>query len=478
MSQTPQPIFKDKLKNLSWIKIYSREYGVQYSEMAILCLGPKADFHVPSPSVNQIIIPEDNNTAFYIDGTSWKKLVESLNEEYTTHLNKLEKYEETFIKDGTKYLEVSKKTSKLNLPKASNDDLLNLYLDYQDKLFRYSIFAWTAFILNDYVAQRATSILDKYLKTHNIEDKKEEILETLFQPTKYAAILKLQHTIEEQKGNLSKGKFEKLYEEYKWLSCLDLHNEPWSKNQFREAVNAFKKHSLKGKKPFTHYATKLNITDKDLQYLLMAQRFVYIKDARDDFRRKGVYYALPFFAEIAKRMVLSTRDISYATSTEIINFLKSRTTVSQYSITARKIGFVMYLDLKNNIVCLQGESIRKALVEFGLANQATGIQQIKGTVASQGKASGLVAIVNGINDLSKVKEGFILVAVTTHPDYTIAMRKAAAIITNEGGITSHAAIVSRELGIPCIVGTQNATKLLKDGDKVEVDTIKGIVRRL
>ena len=56
------------------------------------------------------------------------------------------------------------------------------------------------------------------------------------------------------------------------------------------------------------------------------------------------------------------------------------------------------------------------------------------------------------------------------------MRKAAAIITDEGGITSHAAIVSREYGIPCIVGTENATKVLKDGDRVEVDAIKGLVK--
>ncbi len=477
MNRIPQPIFKDKLDDLSWIKIYSREYGVQYSEMAILCLSPKASFHVPTPSVNQIIIPEDNNTAFYIDNASWKKLVASLNE-YTTHRHKLEKYEETFIKDGTNYLEASKKTSKVNLPKASNSDLLALYLGYQDKLFRYSLFAWTAFILNDYVAQRATSIVEKYLKKHDMEDRKEKVLESLFQPTKYAAILKLQHTIEEHEVKLSQDEFIKLYKEYKWLSCLDLHNEPWTQEQFKEAVDAFQKQSPKDTKPFSHYATKLSISDEDLQYLLMAQRFVYIKDARDDFRRQGVYHALPFFAEIAKRMGLGTKDISYATSGEIINFLKNATPISHHAITERKRGFVMYLGAKSSIVCLQGEVIHKALDDFGLTSQAASVQQIQGSVASQGSASGVVVIVNGVNDLYKVKDGSILVAVTTHPDYTIAMRKAAAIITNEGGITSHAAIVSREFGIPCIVGTQNATKLLKDGDKVEVDAIKGIVKRL
>ena len=66
----------------------------------------------------------------------------------------------------------------------------------------------------------------------------------------------------------------------------------------------------------------------------------------------------------------------------------------------------------------------------------------------------------------------------TSPEFISAMRNAAAIITDEGGITCHAAIVSRELEIPCLIGTKNATKILKDGDMVEVDTFKGIVRKL
>jgi len=58
------------------------------------------------------------------------------------------------------------------------------------------------------------------------------------------------------------------------------------------------------------------------------------------------------------------------------------------------------------------------------------------------------------------------------------MQRAVAIVTDEGGVTSHAAIVSRELGLPCIVGTEHATKVLKDGDLVEVDAISGFVRKI
>lgn len=64
----------------------------------------------------------------------------------------------------------------------------------------------------------------------------------------------------------------------------------------------------------------------------------------------------------------------------------------------------------------------------------------------------------------------------TSPDYILAMRLASGIITDVGGLMSHAAIVSRELGIPCIVGTKIATKVLKDGDEVEVDADNGVVK--
>lgn len=66
----------------------------------------------------------------------------------------------------------------------------------------------------------------------------------------------------------------------------------------------------------------------------------------------------------------------------------------------------------------------------------------------------------------------------TNPDYTILMNKACAIVTDEGGVTCHAAIVSRELGIPCIVGTKNATQILHNGDLIKVDAVQGIITRV
>ena len=100
---------------------------------------------------------------------------------------------------------------------------------------------------------------------------------------------------------------------------------------------------------------------------------------------------------------------------------------------------------------------------------------LTGAAASPGIGTGVVKILKSPKEISKVKVGDVLVAPMTSPDYVPAMKKAAAIITDEGGQTSHAAIVSRELGIPCVVGTREATTTLKDGIVVTVDGANGLV---
>lgn len=103
---------------------------------------------------------------------------------------------------------------------------------------------------------------------------------------------------------------------------------------------------------------------------------------------------------------------------------------------------------------------------------------IYGTPASQGKVVGKIKNVRSINESHLFAEGEILVASHTTPDYLPVMRKASAILTERGGITSHAAIVSRELKIPCIVGIKGILNNFKDGDLVEVDAERGIIKKL
>lgn len=105
-------------------------------------------------------------------------------------------------------------------------------------------------------------------------------------------------------------------------------------------------------------------------------------------------------------------------------------------------------------------------------------QVINGIIASKGLVSGKVRIITDPKQVDEFLEGEVLVSEFTNPSYVKAMVKAVAIVTNFGGVNCHAAIIAREFGLPCIVGTKNATKILKDGDLIEVDANLGIVKIL
>jgi len=106
------------------------------------------------------------------------------------------------------------------------------------------------------------------------------------------------------------------------------------------------------------------------------------------------------------------------------------------------------------------------------------INEFKGVVAFKGIVKGRVKVIWRKNQGNKINNGDILVAPMTTPSLLGAIKKAAAVVTDEGGITCHAAIVARELKKPCIIGTKIATQVLKDGDRVEVDADKGVVRKI
>ena len=108
-------------------------------------------------------------------------------------------------------------------------------------------------------------------------------------------------------------------------------------------------------------------------------------------------------------------------------------------------------------------------------NDESGKILLKGETASSGVYTGPVKIVREPSELNKVQKGDVLVTAMTTPDMVPAMQRAGAIVTNEGGMTCHAAIVSREMGTPCIVGTEHATDLLKDGEVITVHATRGIV---
>lgn len=115
-------------------------------------------------------------------------------------------------------------------------------------------------------------------------------------------------------------------------------------------------------------------------------------------------------------------------------------------------------------------------IEFKVINKE--VKEVKGQTAYPGKVSGTVKRLSRREDMRYFKEGQIIVASTTTPDFLPAMKIAGAIISEHGGIICHAAITSRELKIPCVVGVTGATQILKDGMEVEVDAGEGIIKIL
>lgn len=104
------------------------------------------------------------------------------------------------------------------------------------------------------------------------------------------------------------------------------------------------------------------------------------------------------------------------------------------------------------------------------------VKELTGQTACPGIVTGIARVLQRVDECSKVKQGEILVAPMVNPNYSIAMEKAAAFVTDEGGVTCHAVIVSREMNKPCIVGTKIATKIIKDGDEIEVNATTGVVK--
>ena len=189
----------------------------------------------------------------------------------------------------------------------------------------------------------------------------------------------------------------------------------------------------------------------------------------------NIHVSSLILADVARRVKYDPELMRNAVASEVPKILTTKTptqrdlrarTNSAYIVTPEGFFFADRADVKH---------IRDAMFSQQSYDE---VQDIRGLSACLGRAVGTVKVVGSVKEIAKVQTGDILVAVMTRPDYISAMKKAAAIVTDEGGITSHAAIVSRELGIPCLIGTKIATKVFKDGDLVEVNSNHGWVRKV
>ena len=219
---------------------------------------------------------------------------------------------------------------------------------------------------------------------------------------------------------------------------------------------------------------------KDVEKIAQRLSFcVWWQDARKAFIFQANHVIDLFLREAARRHVLDFHDLHYYVADEIRSLLQSGKKVSGKEIVRRKENFLMlYRADQKGVQYVSGTQAQRFMQPYLKKNHDSSAKEFKGIVVNRGKVCGTARIIHSPQEISKMKKGDILVAAMTSPDYILALKKAAAVVTDEGGMTCHAAIVSRELGIPGIVGTRFATQLLKDGMMVEVDAYNGIVKIL
>lgn len=223
--------------------------------------------------------------------------------------------------------------------------------------------------------------------------------------------------------------------------------------------------------------TELNLPSKHKHLFDVFAEFMYTKWYRRNAQIMALYHFEPLLLEIGQRLGLTLQHVRTLLWPEVKAGLLEKKYIIPEEIDSRFSYYAYYVEKGREAIFLgnRAEALEKKAKTLDVDQN---LQELFGQTACLGKAVGTVRIVLGPKDLSKMKKGDVLVAIATDPDVVPGMKIASAIVTEQGGVTSHAAIVSRELGVPCVIGTKIATKWLKNGDRVEVDATKGIVRKL
>lgn len=268
-----------------------------------------------------------------------------------------------------------------------------------------------------------------------------------------------------------------IFDENKFLQFIQdyLNNKVNPNKKIKEIAKRKKDLKILKKK----YVRNLKPDKFNLMIIKLAGKLVWAKPRRKDYQSKSYYHIEKLLLEIAKRLSVSINEVRSAPF-DILKMGLSGKKIDLKIINSIYVCHCCLPKTNGDVEIIYGKkaerfylsNIKKNVVESKEADKSG----LKGNCACVGSAKGVVRIINTPSDMAKMEKGDILVSTATTPSIVSAMKKAAAIITDEGGLTCHAAIVSRELNIPCVVGVKIATSVLKDGDMVEVNADKGIVK--
>jgi phosphoenolpyruvate synthase/pyruvate phosphate dikinase len=302
-------------------------------------------------------------------------------------------------------------------------------------------------------------------------------------------VKKIEDSLDKVNKKLKK-KILKHFNKWRWVPYtymgpayyLDYYLEIWSgiirqKIDINKELRRLEVEPKKIKNIKQQFKSELKISAVDMHLINIATDIIYLKAYRKDCWFYGCFVAENLYKEIGRRLGLSLNQVWMMAWWEVAPAL-TKGKFNQEILNERvKFSVLRQVGEKGEIYI--GKKARDFLKSLTLEKiKIVFVDKLSGTAAYVGKAKGRVKIINLPEEMNKMEKGNIMVSHTTFPSLVPAMKKAAAIVTDDGGITCHAAIVARELKTPCVVGTKIATQVLKDGDLVEVDANNGVVKIL
>lgn len=412
---------------------------------------------------------------------------EDLDKLYPALWNTIESGEiHAFLEDyhecGLELLSFCRVVKHMNVKEASNKALFSIFNQWVQQYTRFIGFIYNG---NFTINASTEHLLEKLGKTE--EDEEFRLLTEPEQTTdiskRQKRIVNLLNKVEERENPFAKvlelprpikNELVAIHEAYRYLGSIFLttNTYPYLEDfieELHQSDPALLKKDEDLKKRKQEIIHQKGLDEKTISWCSTHAELGYWRTELLSYVQKAEYDSVGLFEEIAKRLELSFKHLVHLTDEEIQKGLITGTApLPKEAIEERFENF--FVELKNGQVTLTAPEKKE--------QQAKNATKVKGMCASPGQTRGKVTILRNSSELFRMQKGAVLVTFMTTPDYVPAMQKASAIVTNDGGMTCHAAIVSRELGKPCIVGTRNATEILNDGDIVNVDATKGVVRIL
>ncbi|MBI4268311.1 hypothetical protein HY627_00570 [Candidatus Uhrbacteria bacterium] len=385
-------------------------------------------------------------------------------------------YAKAYEDEGRAYYRAFADFSKADFHHATHQELALAVEEIHRALTQFAEWQFTAFFPIDGLGKEIEARLSAYPFGR-------ELLMAMATPNKETEIAYARATLLEIASRKKRTKaLNDFARKYAWLPVYEFIDAPWTEKDFsaqiaditdpRKELRHYRRGRREGLATYRRLLKK--VADKKLKRKIeVMHAFSYLKEMRDDCRRHAYYLMRPFWEEVAKRLTLSVPETNYCLAEELSALLRGVKSVSRDEIKKRMQCYALIIE-RGRVKIVSGTAARA----YALSASPQAWSTISGTPAYGGVIRGRARIIYHQGEFSNFKHGEILVTTMTHPEFVVIMKKAKAIITDEGGITCHAAITAREMKKPCIIGTKNATKVLKDGDTIEVNADTGVVSRL